>query len=188
MHPATELKNLCVRAPRLTLAVAESVTCGLVQARIGAVAGASEYFLGGVTAYSLEQKVKLLGVDRAHAKKVNCVSREVAEQMARGACALFGSDLAVATTGYAEPFDFAQGGPFGSAEGGLAPAKGIEQPFAWWALCHRRRGRSPRLGSGQPVLRTGCVQFAGAKRTQMQAAVADAVLLELVDYLREWRG
>ncbi len=172
MNRAAELHDLLRRAPRLTLAVAESVTCGLVQARIGAVSGASEYFLGGMTAYSLEQKVKLLGVDRAHAKKVNCVSREVAEQMARGACALFGSDLAVATTGYAEPFDLAQGRP--------SPANGIEQPFAWWALCHRRRGR--------PVLRTGCLQFAGAKRTQMQAAVADAVLLELADYVREIRA
>ena len=171
MDSATELHELLRRAPRLTLAVAESVTCGLVQARIGAVSGASEYFLGGVTAYSLEQKVKLLGVDRAHAKRVNCVSREVAEQMARGACALFGSDLAVATTGYAEP----------------SPAHGIEAPFAWWALCHRRRGRSIRHSSGQAVMRAGCVQFAGAKRTQMQAAVADAVLLELADYLREFR-
>ena len=172
MDSATELHELLRRAPRLTLAVAESVTCGLVQARIGAVSGASEYFLGGVTAYSLEQKVKLLGVDRAHAKRVNCVSHEVAEQMARGACALFGSDLAVATTGYAEP----------------SPAHGIEAPFAWWALCHRRRGRSLRHSSGQAVMRAGCVQFAGAKRTQMQAAVADAVLLELADYLREIRA
>ena len=179
MDSATELHELLRRAPRLTLAVAESVTCGLVQARIGAVSGASEYFLGGVTAYSLEQKVKLLGVDRAHAKRVNCVSREVAEQMARGACALFGSDLAVATTGYAEPFNSAQGGP---------STHGMQAPFAWWALCQGRRGRALRHSSGQAVLRTGCVQFAGARRTQMQAAVADAVLLELADYLREIRA
>lgn len=172
MNHGAKLHELLRRAPRLTLAVAESVTCGLVQARIGAVSGASEYFLGGVTAYSLEQKVKLLGVDRAHARRVNCVSREVAEQMARGACALFGSDLAVATTGYAEP----------------SPANEIKQPFAWWALCHRRRGRALRLDSGQAVMRAGCVQFAGAKRTQMQAVVADAVLLELADYLREIRA
>lgn len=98
---AAELKALVLRAPRLTLAAAESLTCGRVQACIGAVPGASEFFLGGVTAYSLAKKVKLLGVNRAAAKKVNSVSAEVAEQMARGVCALFGSDLGIATTGYA---------------------------------------------------------------------------------------
>ncbi|MBI3885526.1 MAG: CinA family protein [Opitutae bacterium] len=60
MHPSTELKRLLLREPRLTLAVAESLTCGHVQARIGEAAGASGYFLGGVTAYALEEKVKLL--------------------------------------------------------------------------------------------------------------------------------
>ena len=100
---AAELKPLLLREPRLTLAVAESLTCGHLQARVGAVSGASEYFLGGVTAYSLEQKMKLLGVERAAAEPVNSVSAAVAEQMARGVCALFGADVAVATTGYAEP-------------------------------------------------------------------------------------
>ena len=61
------LKKLIVGVPRLTLAAAESLTCGRVAARIGAESGASNYFLGSVTAYTLEQKVKLLGVNRAHA-------------------------------------------------------------------------------------------------------------------------
>ena len=87
----SDLKDLMLSRPRLTLAVAESVTCGRLQARIGADSGASEYFLGGLTAYSLEQKVRHLGVDRAGAEGVNSVSAGVAEQMARGACALFGA-------------------------------------------------------------------------------------------------
>ena len=163
MHPSTELKHLLLREPALTLAAAESLTCGHVQARIGEASGASGYFLGGVTAYSLEQKVKLLGVERATAAPANSVSREVAEQMARGACIMFGSDLAVATTGYAEPSIDA----------------GAEMPHAWWALHHKRRGR--------PVVLSGLVQFPGAGRTEMQAAVADTVLRELVQYLREFR-
>jgi len=84
LHTMIELKELMLRPPRLTLAVAESLTCGRVQARIGAIPGASEFFLGGITAYSLEQKVRHLGVDRATAEPVNAVSAEVAEQMARG--------------------------------------------------------------------------------------------------------
>ena len=68
------------RRPGVWLAVAESITCGRLQARIGAISGASAFFRGGVTAYTLEGKVRLLGVDRAHAAKVGCVSRRVAGQ------------------------------------------------------------------------------------------------------------
>ncbi len=93
---AAELKTQLLRRPRLTLAAAESLTAGHVQARIAAVSGSSAYFRGGVTAYALEEKARLLGVDRAAAKKVNCVSAAVAEQMAVGALKLFRTDLAVA--------------------------------------------------------------------------------------------
>ena len=87
-----DLKELLLRAPRLTLAVAESLTAGQVQARIASVSGSSGYFLGGITAYTLEQKVRHLGVDRAAADPVDCVSAKVAEEMAAGAIRLFGSD------------------------------------------------------------------------------------------------
>lgn len=174
-----ELKNLMVAEPRLGLAVAESLTCGRVQARVGEVSGASEYFRGGVTAYTRGAKVTLLGVDDAAAKQVNSVSAEIAEQMARGACELFGAELGVATTGYAEAW----------------AAGGVEVPFAWWAVVHvaRRapegRGRGSRGGASEVVaVRTGRVECPGAKRGEVQAIVADAVLGELVVYLRAWRG
>src|ERR1017187_9882269 len=114
-----DLKALMLRGPRLTLAVAESLTSGRLQARIGAISGASEFFLGGVTAYSLDEKVRHLGIDRAEACAVNSVSARVAEQMARGACVLFG-----ARTGSAEP----------SAEWNVA------EPFAWWGLARLQPG------------------------------------------------
>ena len=74
MNAAAELKPLLLASPKLTLAAAESLTCGRVQAAIGSVSGASEYFLGGITAYSLDQKVRHLGVERAAAARVNSVS------------------------------------------------------------------------------------------------------------------
>jgi nicotinamide-nucleotide amidase len=162
-----DLKRWMLAEPALTLAAAESLTCGRVQARIGEIPGASNFFCGGLTAYSLEQKVRHLGVNRAAAKKVNAVSAEVAEQMARGACELFGSDLAVATTGYAEP----------SADGG------IEEPFAFWALAHRAKRARRWI-----ALRSGRIQCARANRTEVQSIVADAVLGELVAYLEELRA
>ena len=89
MNP--DLAPLFLGKPRLTLAVAESLTCGQVQAKIGAGAGASHYFLGGITTYSLAQKVRHLGVNRAHAQRVNSVSQRVAVEMAEGAGVLFGA-------------------------------------------------------------------------------------------------
>jgi nicotinamide-nucleotide amidase len=164
MSTAVELKKLILRKPALTLAVAESLTAGQVQARIAAVSGASDYFLGGVTAYSLAQKVKLLGVNRTHARSVDCVSQRVAVEMAAGACQLFGADLAVATTGYAEP----------------APKQRVRTPHAWWALCHRHRGAA--------VILSGLIEVPGADRVTVQERVAETVLVELVNYLRERRG
>ncbi|MDI1336996.1 MAG: CinA family protein [Lacunisphaera sp.] len=164
MTPAAELKPLLLAKPRLTLAVAESLTCGHVQAAIGAVPGASNYFRGGVTAYSLDEKVKLLGVNRAHARRTNCVSQRVAVEMAQGACVLFGADVAVATTGYAEP---------------SRPA-GIKEPMAWWALCHVRRGGRAAIISGQ-------IEMPGATRRAAQERVAAEVVRQLAAYLREFR-
>ncbi len=160
-----ELRVLLSRAPALTLAVAESVTCGNLQARIGAISGASEFFLGGITAYTLDQKVMHLGVDRRAAKAVNSVSAEVARQMALGASKLFGSDLAVATTGYAEP----------------SKERGVKAPMAHWAFVHRRRGRVVAAGGGMVVC-------AGLRRTEVQTAVTDVVLAELLAYVRTLRG
>lgn len=158
------LKELMLQAPSLTLAVAESMTCGRVQAAIGRIPGASQFFLGGITVYSPDQKVRRLGVARAAARRGGGVSGRVAQAMARGACDLFGSDLAVATTGYAEP----------------APEAGVGEPFAWWALAHWRRGRFV-------AERIGRVECPGANRVDAQTMVAEAALAELAAYLREFR-
>lgn len=164
-NTADELKVLMDAPPALTLAVAESLTSGHVQARIAAGSGASTYFLGGITAYTLEQKVRHLGVDRAAGAAVDSVSAEIAAQMARGACTLFGSDLAVATTGFAEA---------------PPPGRG-DVPFAWWALAHRTRG----TGWTERSQQVSCP--AGTARVLVQARVADAVIAALLAYLREWR-
>jgi nicotinamide-nucleotide amidase len=194
MQTCEELKALLLREPRWTLAVAESITCGHLQACIGAISGASEFFLGGITTYTLDEKVKHLGVKRAAAKAVNSVSAAVAEQMARGACALFGSDLAVATTGYAEPFDsaqgrpfdLAQGRPFDLAQGGPSAERKIAAPFAWWALAHWQGGRS---GRGKKIIvRRGRIDGPGLARVAMQEFVTERALAELVEYLRAERG
>jgi nicotinamide-nucleotide amidase len=92
-----------LRGSGLTVAVAESCTGGMVGATITDQPGSSEYFVGGVIAYSDEVKRTELGVGEVLLKTVGAVSREVAEAMAQGAREKFGTSLAVGVTGIAGP-------------------------------------------------------------------------------------
>jgi nicotinamide-nucleotide amidase len=77
---------------------------------------------------------------------------------------LFGADVAVATTGYAEP----------SVELKVA------HPFAWWAVAQRAGTKF--------TVRSGRVEFPGATRTEAQERVAAAAIAAMVAFLRETRG
>ena len=101
---AQRLGALLMRAGE-RIAAAESLTAGNVQSSIASVSGASHYFMGGVTAYHIDGKVRLLGVERAEAERSDCVSAEVARQMARGARRTFGTEVGIGTTGYADGVD-----------------------------------------------------------------------------------
>ncbi|MEE0520269.1 MAG: CinA family protein [Bacteroidaceae bacterium] len=89
----------------MTISTAESCTGGRIAAAITARSGASKYFVGGVVAYQNEIKERMLGVPAEMIERFDVVSQPVAEQMVRGACSLFGSDFALASTGYAEPWE-----------------------------------------------------------------------------------
>ena len=87
----------------MTLSAAESCSGGLLAKRMTDFAGASAVFLGGVTAYTNEMKVKVLGVRPETIETYTVYSEEVAKEMAEGVRALTGSDLAVSITGLAGP-------------------------------------------------------------------------------------
>jgi PncC family amidohydrolase len=95
-----------------TLAVAESLTGGLVAATIVAVPGASAALRGGVVAYATEVKASVLGVDAGLLARVGAVDPDVADAMAAGVARLLGADYGVATTGVAGP-DPQDGHPVG---------------------------------------------------------------------------
>lgn len=101
-----------------TLAVAESVTGGLVAGRLTAVPGASEAFLGGVVSYASEVKFGLLGVARGPV-----VTAGAAEQMADGVRRLMGADVGLALTGVAGPAE-QDGQPVGTLFVGCAMPDG----------------------------------------------------------------
>ena len=86
-----------------TLAIAESVTAGVLQFALASITDASQFFQGGITAYNLGQKCRHLLVEPIHAQAVNCVSQRVATEMAMGITQLFSSDWGIGITGYASP-------------------------------------------------------------------------------------
>lgn len=86
-----------------TLAVAESLTGGLVAARITSVPGASTVFRGAVVAYATEVKRQVLGVPGAVLEEHGPVSASTAVGMAEGARRVLGADVGIATTGVAGP-------------------------------------------------------------------------------------
>lgn len=86
-----------------SVAVAESLTGGLVCAGLTSVPGASSVVRGGVVAYATELKAELLGVDGQLLGREGPVHPEVAVAMAEGVRARLGSDVGVSTTGVAGP-------------------------------------------------------------------------------------
>ncbi len=103
-----------LRERALSLAVAESLTGGLLGARITAVPGASDVFRGGLVAYASEVKFTLLGVPIGPV-----VSAECAKAMAAGVRERLGADVGLATTGVAGPTE-QDGQPVGTVFLGLA--------------------------------------------------------------------
>ncbi|RLV09711.1 damage-inducible protein CinA [Streptomyces griseocarneus] len=86
-----------------TVAVAESLTGGLVAAELTAVPGASRAVRGSVTAYATDVKREVLGVDGTLLAERGAVDADVARQMAAGVRALLRADWGIATTGIAGP-------------------------------------------------------------------------------------
>ncbi len=99
---AEHVLALC-RARGWTLATAESCTGGLVAARVTAVPGSSDVFLGGVVAYANAVKEAELGVATEILEEHGAVSPEAAAAMAAGARRRLGADVAVSVTGIAGP-------------------------------------------------------------------------------------
>lgn len=124
--PERALNRLLSPAARVTVAVAESCTGGAVAARIVAVSGSSDYFLGGIVAYSNEAKQRLLGVSDEVLATRGAVSADCARAMAEGARQAFGADVAVATTGIAGPAGATARKPVGLVYLALATPAGVE--------------------------------------------------------------
>ncbi len=109
---------------KLTLAIAESATGGLLTHLITNVSGSSQYFEGGMVAYGNRMKEEELGVKGEILKKHGAVSSEVAQEMASGIRKKRGVDIALSTTGIAGPTGATPGKPVGLFYIGLSSNKG----------------------------------------------------------------
>jgi PncC family amidohydrolase len=138
------------------LAVAESCTGGLVGHRITNIPGSSTYYLGSVTAYAYEAKVRLLGVKWESLEKYGAVSEEVVLEMALGVRRTFAADVGLAVSGIAGP-------------GGATPNKPVG--YTWIGL------NTPRHKIAKQYLWDG-------DRLRNKELSAEATLQLLVDFLR----
>ena len=102
-----------------TLAVAESVTSGLLQAAFSNADGASFFYQGGITAYNIGQKCRHLLIEPLHALECNCVSEKIAQQLSKNVCGMFVSDYGIGITGYAATI----------------PEKDINELFSYYSIC-----------------------------------------------------
>jgi nicotinamide-nucleotide amidase len=138
------------------VATAESCTGGGIAAAITAIPGSSSWFEYGIVSYANRAKEKLLLVNPQTLLAQGAVSQAVVEQMAAGALALSGADIAVAVSGVAGP-------------AGGTPEKPVGTVWFAWALV-----------SGE--IHSECFQFAGDRTAIQSQAVVQGLngLLKLL--------
>jgi nicotinamide-nucleotide amidase len=146
-----------LRARKWMICAAESCTGGLVMHRLTNIAGSSDYVIGGVVAYSNEIKEHVLRVSPETLMTYGAVSIETAAEMAQGALALFGADIAVSVTGIAGPGGGTSEKPVGLTYIGLA-----------------KRGQASTVQK----------HIWGGSREENKAASAEAVLRWLMEILQ----
>lgn len=145
-----------LRERGLRLAVAESCTGGLVGHRITNVPGSSTYYVGSITAYAYEAKVRLLGIRWDILETYGAVSRETVLEMAHGVRRALAADVGLSVSGIAGP-------------GGGTPQKPVGT--VWFAL-------------SAPNLDFAWMRLLKGDRIAVKEQSAEDALQMLVKYLR----
>ncbi len=142
--------GLILNERKESLSVAESCTSGNVSRLITSVPGSSDYFKGGIVAYSNEIKNKQLNVPQTLLDNFGAVSKEVVESMAIGQRELFKTDYAIAISGIAGPGGGTDDKPVGTT---------------WIAICSKNGVLSNKYTFGK--MRDVNVRFASSKSLDM---------------------
>ncbi|MGW3563616.1 CinA family protein [Streptomyces sp. NPDC000941] len=153
-----------------TVAVAESLTGGLLAAELTAVPGASRSFRGSVTAYATGLKRDLLGVDGALLDARGAVDAEVARQMAQGVRRVLGADWGVATTGVAGPTP-QDGQPVGTVHVAVAGPSGAATGVALRLAGDRAGIRGQTVEAAVKLLLRELIATARAQDTEQHGGI-----------------
>ena len=138
---------------------AESCTGGLIGHRVTNIPGSSAYYLGSITAYAYEAKVRWLNVSWDTLEKFGAVSREVALEMAQGVRKAFKAEIGLSVSGIAGPGGGMIEKPVGTTWIGLSTPEGEwVRHFCW-----------------------------DGDRLENKSLSADAVIQMLLDYLQGQR-
>jgi len=142
---------------RWRLATAESCTGGLVAATCTALTGSSDWFHAAFVTYTLDAKIRLLGVPASTLDRYGAVSEPTARAMVEGALERSGADIAVAITGIAGP-------------GGGDVLQPVGTVWFAWAVRH------------EPLISAACHRFEGDRDAVRRQAVGQAIagLVELL--------
>ena len=119
------LHDLCV-SKRISVAVAESCTSGLIALKLTLKSGSSTFLKGGIIAYQNDIKIKILGVDEQAILQYTEVSTEVVRQMAEGVRKSFLADYSIATSGYAGPSGGTNNNPIGTVFIAISSVSGVD--------------------------------------------------------------
>ena len=119
------LHDLCV-SKRVSVAVAESCTSGLIASKLTLKSGSSTFFKGGIIAYQNDIKIKILEVDEQVILQYTEVSAEVVRQMAEGVRKSFLADYSIAISGYAGPSGGTNNNPIGTIFIAISSVSGVD--------------------------------------------------------------
>lgn len=155
--------HAALRAADATVAVAESLTGGLVGARLTAEPGASVTFRGGVITYATAVKHDVLGVDRRLLDRVGAVHPDVARQMATRVRILLGATYGLSLTGVAGP-DHQDGQPPGTLHLAVAGSAGA-------VTCAPRLPAADRSGLRDLAVDAALELLLGAVRGEVRAGL-----------------
>jgi len=141
----------------LSVAVAESVTSGLLQCAFSNIPDASGFFQGGITAYNIGQKCRHLLVEPLHAIANDSVSEKVAQDLASNVCGLFTSNYGIGIVGYAATM----------------PEKNIHSLFAYFAIAYEGK-----------IIREGKITTEAKQGFPAQQFYTDTVLREFLSTIK----
>jgi PncC family amidohydrolase len=130
--PLEVLVGELLRKRGIRLAAAESCTGGLIGHLLTNVAGSSAYYMGSITAYANEAKVRLLGVSHVTLEKYGAVSAETVIEMARGVRNALRADIGISVSGIAGPGGGTPDKPVGTVWIGFSsPQEEYTRHYLW---------------------------------------------------------